>query len=112
MSTQKPDQKPEAKEETAQEILARLERDYEEKKKAIADLKTQQARLQEQILTAQEDMFKSFQTWSVNKEQYLSNIVRALDQKLTQVQAAGSQSGQSGQKLPPIQEERIDNIGS
>lgn len=71
MSTQTPPQ-----EETASAVLQRLELAYKESSSVLSELKTKQAKLQEQMLAAQEESFKAYQQFANTKENYLLSIIQ------------------------------------
>ena len=73
--------------ETEQEILHRLERSYNERYRILIDLKDQLCKLQDQVLAASDSAFKSFQTLSNAKEQFLVNIVGTQNQQLKKLTA-------------------------
>lgn len=104
MST-KPEAKTTDKPEDPREILAKLRNEHLEKIKELSELKDKQYKLAEQIINAQDAVFKSYQTFASTSEQYLVDVI---NEQGNQLKAA--QSTPAGSKLPSVSEVREDNL--
>jgi Mg2+ and Co2+ transporter CorA len=78
--------------ESAQDVLMRLERSYLDRAKTLSELKDQLSKLQEQVMTAHDVAFKAFQTFSSSKEQYLVNVINTQNTRLKQLTPAAEAS--------------------
>lgn len=104
-----PPSEQESKQPSAQEVLEKLRDAHVEKAKTLSDLKEQYLKLQEQILSAQEAAFKSYQNFVMASEQNMINIINAQNEQLKALQAA---KGSAKPSLPTIPEARSDNVAT
>jgi len=73
---------PDGKQETVQEMLAKLEEDFNTKLQALNELRDEHNKLKDKIVVCHDDMFRSYQKLMLTKENLLVNTVNAQQKEL------------------------------
>lgn len=111
---------------TAQEVLQALEREFQDRVQDLSTARESLFKCQDQVIAAQEAVFKAFQRFTVDKERYLVDLIgrnqsqsQALSQELSKTkqlcasltQQVQTKSETQQPNVPQIQS-RVDNVSN
>ena len=100
---QQPVQSQDGKQETVQEMLSKLEGDFNTKLASLNELREEHNKLRDKIVLAHDDMFRSYQKLMLTKENLLVNTVNAQQKELAK------RSDSREDNVLPLVEEESDN---
>jgi hypothetical protein len=94
------------KPQTPQEILQALERDLQIKLQELGAARELLSKHQEQVINAQDAVFRSYQLLTINKERFLVNMVNEQRERLRDMsqEITKSRASKTAAPLPTIQE--------
>lgn len=98
-----------ASEQTPQEAISGFERVYVERMRALGDLKDQLTKLQEQVISGHDAVFKAYQQLTNYKEQYLVTLINSKQNQINTL-TAPQQVLQAPSVVVPDAQQRQDNL--
>lgn len=90
-----------AKQETVQEVLSRLEREFNSKLEILNELREEHNKIRDKIVLAHDDMFRAYQKLAVTKENLLVNTINVQQKELSKY----TPSPREDNVFPAIEEE-------
>lgn len=93
--------------QSPQEVISKLREAHLEKVKLLADLKDKMNKVRDEIIDAQDAVFKTFQNLASTSEQYLVSVVESQNNQLKSNQTNAQNTTRD---LPTIPESRADNL--